>query len=420
MIAAAAAARRRRRRRRWRRRLHGGAAVHALPSVMGAAAAVDALDGRWFAERALGAQFDDGAGARRRCRRRRPHARQRRFGWGEAARAWQRARARCSSPPPNPAGAPFICVRHRVVDVDAYEYRADDHAAAELGAGYSRMADAPPPDPREQSRAILLRAADAGAAFVACAEHVGDVPLRRLARRRRRRRLLPARRRAGRRRRGGGVARDSAAGGGGGGRVCGVRRRRGRGGGLRVARRRRRARVLPAARRARRHATGLRLRAARARPSSAAPRTSAPSPATTFASAAARATTPATTGAVDAPPPDDREYSRLVLQRASAAGAAFVACPEQMGELRGYAFREGEEGRGYYRVRREAPCRRRRRTTSLSGRCRSCSRELGGGSEDFFDGPPRSSARVRRDVGARDSRERIMLARRRGCRRADG
>ena len=57
----------------------------------------------------------------------------------------------------------------------------------------------------------------------------------------------------------------------------------------------------------------------------------------------------------DAPPPDDREYSRLVLQRASAAGAAFVACPEQMGELRGYAFREGEEGRGYYRVRREAP-----------------------------------------------------------------
>ena len=50
----------------------------------------------------------------------------------------------------------------------------------------------------------------------------------------------------------------------------------------------------------------------------------------------------------DAPPPDEREYSRIVLQRASAAGAAFVACAERVMELPGYEFRDGAEGVGYY------------------------------------------------------------------------
>lgn len=50
----------------------------------------------------------------------------------------------------------------------------------------------------------------------------------------------------------------------------------------------------------------------------------------------------------DAPPPDAREYSRLILQRASAAGAEFVACPEPVMELPAYEFRDGIEGVGYY------------------------------------------------------------------------
>jgi hypothetical protein len=40
----------------------------------------------------------------------------------------------------------------------------------------------------------------------------------------------------------------------------------------------------------------------------------------------------------------------MVLQRASAAGALFVACPEEVMPLPDYDFRaEGEEGVGYYR-----------------------------------------------------------------------
>ena len=52
----------------------------------------------------------------------------------------------------------------------------------------------------------------------------------------------------------------------------------------------------------------------------------------------------------DAPPPDEREYSRMVLQRASAAGADFVACAEQVMQLAGYEHRDGAEGVGYYRL----------------------------------------------------------------------
>ena len=50
----------------------------------------------------------------------------------------------------------------------------------------------------------------------------------------------------------------------------------------------------------------------------------------------------------DAPPPDAREYSRLVLQRASAAGAEFVACAEDVMALPGYEHRDGSDGIGYY------------------------------------------------------------------------
>ena len=35
----------------------------------------------------------------------------------------------------------------------------------------------------------------------------------------------------------------------------------------------------------------------------------------------------------DAPPPDEREYMRLVLRRASAAGATFIGCPEEVQPL---------------------------------------------------------------------------------------
>ena len=35
----------------------------------------------------------------------------------------------------------------------------------------------------------------------------------------------------------------------------------------------------------------------------------------------------------DAPEPDAREYMTLVLQRASAAGAEFVGCPEEVRHL---------------------------------------------------------------------------------------
>ena len=50
----------------------------------------------------------------------------------------------------------------------------------------------------------------------------------------------------------------------------------------------------------------------------------------------------------DAPAPDDAEYSRLMLMRASAAGAGFVGCPTSVGEVQGYQHRRGPDGPGYY------------------------------------------------------------------------
>ena len=52
----------------------------------------------------------------------------------------------------------------------------------------------------------------------------------------------------------------------------------------------------------------------------------------------------------DAPPPDEKEYMRVVLQRASAAGAVFIGCPEEVQPLVGYMFRDGADGRGYYMI----------------------------------------------------------------------
>ena len=54
---------------------------------------------------------------------------------------------------------------------------------------------------------------------------------------------------------------------------------------------------------------------------------------------------------VGAPPPDAREYSIMVLQRASAAAADFVACEEAIIHLPGYEHRStGPDGSGYYRL----------------------------------------------------------------------
>ena len=176
-------------------------------SVLGAAAAVDALDGRlppsqrrlhpsqrpdqptfhrpwtcpdrcpcpagrYFAERSLAASFDDGravgalpAGA--------DVGRQQRFGFGEMAQAFQESlrvlRLAAAE------GAPFIACAQFLCEVEHYGYF---QSAAE-GAGYYRHADAPPPDPMEQSQAILLQASEAGAIFVACAQPLDglDVPL---------------------------------------------------------------------------------------------------------------------------------------------------------------------------------------------------------------------------------------------------
>ena len=53
----------------------------------------------------------------------------------------------------------------------------------------------------------------------------------------------------------------------------------------------------------------------------------------------------------DAPPPDSREYSRIILQKASAAGATFITCPEFIDTLEGYRFEnDGPEGCGYYHI----------------------------------------------------------------------
>ena len=79
-------------------------------------------------------------------------------------------------------GAPFIACSTFLCEVEHYKYRnaedcAKDTALGEQGAGSYRCADAPPPDPYEQARAILLQASAAGADFIRCAEPLDGVEL---------------------------------------------------------------------------------------------------------------------------------------------------------------------------------------------------------------------------------------------------
>ena len=66
-------------------------------------------------------------------------------------------------------GAPFIACADCLCEVEHYEFRREPPPGADpsLGPGYYRREDAPPPDPYEQSRAILAQASEAGAAFIA-------------------------------------------------------------------------------------------------------------------------------------------------------------------------------------------------------------------------------------------------------------
>ena len=123
-------------------------------NLAAATAAVDALDGRYFAERSLVAEFDDGALSSQ-LPRGSDTARQQRYGFGEMAAATQdsiRVLQLASA-----EGAPFIACETFVVKVDHYTYKPAAHAPGGV-AGYYRDDDAPPPDPHEQSRAILLQA----------------------------------------------------------------------------------------------------------------------------------------------------------------------------------------------------------------------------------------------------------------------
>ena len=177
------------------------------------------------------------------------------------------------------------------------------YADAPHGPGYYRPEDAPPPDPHEQARAILLQAIEAGAALVACAEPIpGARPCCRTA----------------------ATSIETA---------------------WRVSATTVRRRALAADRSSRRD-----------HPARAAP----PAPtlcgasslwvgcrATTTSRAASEAR-PMARGQPPTPPPDTREYSRMVPQRASAAGAEFVRLDEKM-DLPGYDHRDGAEGVGYYR-----------------------------------------------------------------------
>ena len=61
-----------------------------------------------------------------------------------------------------------------LIDVELYDFVAH---GGDLGSGYYRRPDAPPPDPYEQARAILAQASEAGAAFIACAEPIENANL---------------------------------------------------------------------------------------------------------------------------------------------------------------------------------------------------------------------------------------------------
>lgn len=204
-----------------------------------------------------------------------------------------------------PSPNEVIACATKLIDVEPYDYLDPDHAPNGL-AGYYRRADAPPPCPLLQAQAILHQAARAGAPFVACADHLGEI-----------------------------AHYDWRADGPDG--------------------------------------PGYYRNAAA--PESSDPREASLCVLREAAAAGAefvRCAEPA--GEVrgydfgdgpdgvgyyrraDAPLADGREYSRMVLQRASAAGALFVACPEEVMQLPGYDFRVGgEEGTGYYRRDDAAP-----------------------------------------------------------------
>jgi hypothetical protein len=120
-----------------------GCAAIRFQSVLSAAAAVDALDGRFFCERALSVAFDDGRAARV-LPAGEDVRRQQRFGFGEMAQAYQESMRvlRLASA----EGAPFIGCAAFVAELEHYQYAA----AGAHGAGYYRHEGAPPPDPYEQ------------------------------------------------------------------------------------------------------------------------------------------------------------------------------------------------------------------------------------------------------------------------------
>ena len=182
-------------------------------------------------------------------------------------------------------------------------------ADAPHGPGYYRLEDAPPPDPYEQARAILLHAADAGAAFVACAEPIPGCEA-----------LLQD---------GSYEYRDGMEG-------LGYYRS---------------AAAPPAADPLEQARLILREAAAAGADFVRSEQFVGGLSGYDYLEGGERG---ATDGAgyyrrPDAPPPDTREYSRMVLQRASAAGAEFVRLDEKVMDLPGYDHRDGAEGVGYYR-----------------------------------------------------------------------
>ena len=111
-----------------------GSAAIRFQSVLGAAAAVDALDGRFFAERTLGAAFDDGRAASN-LPAGEDVRRQQRFGFGEIAQAYQESMRKLRLAAAE--GAPFVACAQFLGELDHYEYQSGDRGAE--GAGYYRQ-----------------------------------------------------------------------------------------------------------------------------------------------------------------------------------------------------------------------------------------------------------------------------------------
>ena len=200
----------------------------------------------------------------------------------------------CSGDDPTPPHPNLLDTSGRTCSLLTYRLTAHRYewATGVDGVGYYRLPSAPlPADPRAQSLLVLREAADAGAEFVRCAEFVGAVV--------------------------GYDYRDGAEGFG-------------------------YYRVDAAAE------SRLLLREAAAAGADfvRCPEDVGKVPGYIFATGAG--------GAVgyyrqpDAPPPDPYEYMSIVLQRASAAGAGFVACPNYVRELPGYrrAFLPVWDGQG--------------------------------------------------------------------------